>query len=70
MNQRRRVGKTIDPELRSGTSEYRELSQKSRSSEKATDEETSRKTVHQTFDKDAHLGNSENLEHSQNPQEK
>ena len=58
MSQQRRVGKTIDPELHSGTSEYRELSQKSQSSEKATDEKTSRKTVHQTFDKDAHLGNS------------
>ena len=42
------------------TSEYREHSQKSRSSEKATDEETSRKTVHQTFDRDAHPGNSKN----------
>ena len=51
-------------------SEYRELSQKSRISEKATDEEMSRKTVHETFDKDVHLGNSESREHSQNSQEK
>ena len=41
------------------TSEYREHSQKSRSSEKTTDEETSRKTVHQTVDRDTHPGNSE-----------
>ena len=60
VNQQRSVGKTIDPELQNRTSEYRELSQKSRSSKKVTDEETSRKTVHQTFDKDAHLGNSKN----------
>ena len=60
----------IHPELHSGNSEYRELSQKSRISEKATDEEKSRKTVHETFDKDAHLGNSESRKHSQNSQEK
>ena len=70
MNQQRRVRVTIDPELRSGNSECRELSQKSWISEKATDEERPRKTVHQTFDKDAHLGNSESREHSQNSQKK
>ena len=35
-----------------------------------TDEETSRKTVHPTFERDAFLGNSENREHSQNLREK
>ena len=34
VNQQRRVGKTIDPELHSGTSKYREFSQKLQSSEK------------------------------------
>ena len=70
VNQRRRVGKMIDLELHSGTNEFRERSQKSRSSEKATDEKTSRKTVHQMLDKDAHLGNSESREHFQNSRKK
>ena len=60
----------IDPGLHSGNSECRELSQKLQISEKATDEETPRKTVHQTFDKDAHLGNNESREHSQNLRKK
>ena len=46
MNQQRSVGKTIGPKLLRRTSQYRELSQESRSSEKDTDEETSRKLVH------------------------
>ena len=46
VNQQGRVGDMIDPKLHKGTSEYRELSQKSRSSERATDEEMSRKLVH------------------------
>ena len=50
------------------TSEYREHSGNSRRSEKATDEETSRKNVHQTAGRDAHPGNSESREHSQNSQ--
>ena len=37
-----------------------------RASEKVIDEETSRKIVHQTWDKDAHPGDSNFLEHSQN----
>ena len=45
VNQQRSVRKRIDPELQNRTSEYRELSQKSRSSEKATDEEMSDKTA-------------------------
>ena len=46
MNQQRSVGKTIGPRLLKGTSKYREFSQKSRSDEKDTGEETSRKLVH------------------------
>ena len=56
----------MDPELHSGTSEYREHSQKSRGSEKVIDEEMSRKIVHRTCDEGAHLGDSDFLEHSQN----
>ena len=44
MNQQRSVGKMIGPKLLKGTSEYRELSQKLRSSENV--EETPRKLVH------------------------
>ena len=62
--------KAMDPEVHKRTSEYREHSQNLRSSKKVTDEETSRKTVHQTFERDMHLGNSENQEHSQNSWEK
>ena len=69
-SQQRSVEKTINLEWHDKTSEYREHSQKWRSSEKATDEETSRKTVHQMFDRDTHLGNSENREHSQNSRKK
>ena len=60
--QQRSVNKTINLERHDKTSEYREHSQKLRSS----DEETSTKTVHQTFDRDAHQGNSKNQVHSQN----
>ena len=56
----------MNPELHSKTSEYREHSQKSRSSGKATDEETSRNIVHQTLDRRVHSGDNENREHSQN----
>ena len=56
----------MDPELHSKTSEYREHSQKSRRSERVIDEETSRKIVHQTWDKGVHPGDSDFLEHSQN----
>ena len=58
----------LEPQNR--TSEYREHSQKSRSSEKATDEETSRKIVHRMLDRGTHPGDSENREHSQNSREK
>ena len=56
----RSVKKTMDPELHSNTSEYREHSQKSRSSGKVTDEEMSRNTVHQTSDRCVHPGDGEN----------
>ena len=46
MNQQKSMGKTIGPKLLKGSSKYRELSQKSRSSEKDTGDETSRKLVH------------------------
>ena len=52
------------------TSEYREHSQKSRNSKKATDEETSRKIVHRTLDRGAHPRDSKNQEHSRNSQER
>ena len=68
MNQQRNVGKTIGPKLLKGTSEYRELSQKSRSSENL--EETPRKLMHQTFSRDTHLEHSECQEHSQNSRKK
>ena len=66
MNQQRSMEKTMDPELHNRISEYRELSQKSRSSKKVAEEETSRKLVHQMLNKGTHLGHSENREHSQN----
>ena len=45
INQHRNVGKMIVPKLLKGSSEYRELSQKSRSSKKYTGEERSGKCV-------------------------
>ena len=65
-SEQRGMEKVMDPEVHKRTSEYREHSQNSWSSEKATDEETSRKTVHQMFERDVHLGKSENQEHFQN----
>ena len=59
-SEQRSVKQMIDQELHNRTSEYREHSQKSRSSEKATDEETSRKIAHQMLDRGAHPGDSEN----------
>ena len=49
----------IVPKLLKGSSEYRELSQKSRSSEKDTVEERSGKLVQQTLSKCTHLEHSE-----------
>ena len=64
-SEQRSMKKMMDLELHNRTSEYREHSQKSRSSEKPTDEETSRKIVHRMLDKGAHPEDSENREHSQ-----
>ena len=66
VSEQRSVEKMMDLELHNKTSEYREHSQKSRNSEKTTDEETSGKVVHRTLDRGTHLGDSENQEHSQN----
>ena len=60
----------MDLELHNRTSKYREHSQKSQNSEKVTDEETSRKISHQTLERGAHPGDSENREHFYNSQEK
>ena len=46
VGEQRSVQKTMDPELHSRTSKYREHSQKSWSSERATDKETSGNIVH------------------------
>ena len=70
MNQHRSIEKTIGPKLLKGTGEYRELSQKSWSTEKDIGEETSRKLVHRTLSKCMHLEHSESREHSQNPWKK
>ena len=69
-SEQRSVEKAMDPEVHKRTSEYREHSRNPWSSEKETDEKTSRQTVHQMLDKDAHLGNSESREHSQNSRKK
>ena len=62
VSEQRSVKKMMDLELHNRTSEYREHSQKSRSSEKATDEETSRTIVHQKLDRGARTQeDSENL---------
>ena len=66
VGKQRSVKKMMNPELHSKTSEYREHSQKSLSSGKATDEEMSRNIVHQTLDRRVHPGDSKNREHSQN----
>ena len=70
VSEQRSVQKTMDPEPHSRTSEYREHSQNSQSSEKARDEKMSRNIVHRTLDRCVHPGDSQNREHSQNSQEK
>ena len=70
VGKQRSVQKTMNLELYSRTSEYREHSQKSWSSERATDKETSGNIVHRTMDRHVHKGDSENREHSQNSREK
>ena len=66
VNQQRSMEKMIDPEPHNRISEYRELSQKLRSSKKVAGEETSRKLVHQTLNKGTDPEHSKNREHSQN----
>ena len=61
---------TMDIELQNRTSEYREHSQKLRSNEKTTDEETSRNIVHRTLDRCVYPGDSKYREHSQKSREK
>ena len=68
MNQQGNLEKTIGTKLLKGTSEYRELSQELRSSENI--EETPRKLVKRTFNRDMHPEHSESREHSQNSQKK
>ena len=68
MNQHGNVEKTIGAKLLKGTSEYRELSQESWSSEKV--KEMSRKLVKRTFSRDTHSEHSKSREHSQNSQKK
>ena len=70
INQQENVGKATGPKWLKRTSEYRELSQESRSSEKDTDEEMSGKLVHRTLNKGTHLEHSESREHSQNSRKK
>ena len=65
-SEQRSMEKVMDPEVHKRTSEYREHSRNLRSSEKATDEETSTKTVHQMLNRETPPGHSENQEHSRN----
>ena len=55
-SKQRSVQKTVNPELHSKTSEYREHSQKLRTSGKMTDEEKPRNIVHQMLDRRVHQG--------------
>ena len=64
VSEQRSVKKTMNPELHSKTSEYREHFQESRSSEHV--EEMPRKFVKRTFSRDTHLQHSDFPEHSQN----
>ena len=66
-NQHGNVEKITDAKLLKETSEYRELSQESRSSEHL--EETSRKMVKQTISRDTQPEHSKSREHSQNSRE-
>ena len=69
-SEQRSVKKTMGLEPHNRISKFREHSQKSRSSEKVTDEEMSRKIVHRTLNRGAHPGDSKNREHSQNSRDK
>ena len=66
VSEQKNVKQTLDSELPSNTSEYREHSQKSRNSRKPIDVETARKLVKWTISRVTHLQHSECREHSQN----
>ena len=66
VSEQRSVKQALDPELHSNASEYREHSQKSRSSGKSTNVETPGNIVHQTLERRVHPGDSESREHSKN----
>ena len=66
VREQRSVKQALDSELHSNASEYREHSQKSRSSEKPTDVEPPRKLAKRTVSRDTHLQHSEGREHSKN----
>ena len=70
VSEQRSVKQVLDPELHRNAREYREHSQKSWSSGKVTDVETSGNIMHQTLERRVHPGDSENREHSQNLREK
>ena len=60
VSEQRSVKQALDPELHSNASEYREHSQKSRSSGKSTDVETLGNIMHQTLERRVHPGDSKN----------
>ena len=66
VSEQKNVKQTLDSELPSNTSEYREHSQKSQNSRKPIDVETARKLVKRTISRDTHPQHSECREHSQN----
>ena len=59
ISEQKSIKQTLDSELPSNTSEYREHSQESRNSSKPTDVETARKFVKRTLSRDMHLQHSE-----------
>ena len=66
VSEQKSVKETLDSELASNTSEYREHSQKSQNSRKPTDVEMARKLVKRTLSRHTHPQHSECREHSQN----
>ena len=68
VSEQKNVKQTLDSELPSNTSEYREHSQKLRNSRKLIDVETARKLVKQMISGITHPQHSECREHSQNSQ--
>ena len=68
VSEQKSVKETLDSELASNTSKYREHSQELWDSRKLTDVEMARKLVKQTLGRHTHLQHSECQEHSQNLQ--